>query len=365
MKYILFILSILVFPQLGQSWAEDALAKMSLEEKIGQLFIAPACPLRGEDHWNDWLSLINQYHIGAAIMKQGTLEEHVRLVNRLQKASPLPLLITADAEYGLAQCISDAIAYPRNAVLGKTNDLHLIHDIGKQIGAQCKQAGIHLNFSPVADVNNNPGNIIIGARSFGDDPDWVAQCVVAMFTGLQEGGVMACAKHFPGHGDTSVDSHANLPIILHSRDHIENTELIPFKAAIENGVKAIMSAHILVPCIDEKLPCTLSANAMHKLLRIEMGFDGLIITDALNMKALVNLYTDEEIALYAHMAGCDLLLYGDHIAPNVDEIIRKQIPSAFNRLKRAYENDELSIDFLNEKVLRILRAKESLLHSSF
>lgn len=344
----------------GQSWAENTLLKMTLEEKIGQLFIAPACPMRGEDHWNDWLDLIQNYHIGGAITKQADPASHVRFVNRLQKITPCPLLITADAEWGLAMRISDTVAFPKNGILGQIGDLDLIHKIGLEIGKQCKRLGIHLNFSPVADVNTNPSNPVIGVRSFGDNPTWVAQCVVEMLKGLQEGGVMACAKHFPGHGDTALDSHVELPTVSHDKKRLRTTELSPFKKAIENGVSAIMTAHILVPCLDPKFPATLSPAVIETHLRKEMHFEGLIVTDALNMKALSTYYSPQKIAYYAHVAGCDLLLYGDHVAPRIDDIVRNQIPRVYNCLLESYRNKELPLSLLDEKVLRILRAKEKM-----
>lgn len=357
----IFLFSVSLFPIfiLGGSWAEETLVRMSLEEKIGQLFIAPACPLREEDHFEDWVQLMEEFHIGGTIVKQSNPESHVRLVNRLQKASDLPLLITADAEWGLSMRMTDTIRFPRNQVLGEMKDLDLIREIGFEIGKQCKRVGIHLNFSPVADVNTNPDNPVIGSRSFGDDPNWVAQCVVAMLEGLQSGGVMACAKHFPGHGDTGGDSHLGLPVLLHDRARLENVELVPFKAAIAKKVSAIMSAHILVSCIDDRFPCTLSCSAMSRLLREEMKFEGLIITDALNMRALSLFYSPEEIAYFAFLAGSDLLLYGDHKGPNVDDILHNQIPSAYRFLLSACRSNKVSVSVLDDKVLRILRAKEA------
>lgn len=355
MQFLFFLLPLALF---GGAWAEDLLAKMSLEEKIGQLFVAPACPLREEDHWRDWEELLEKYHVGGVIMKQASPVSHVKLVNRLQKRSREPLLVVADAEWGLAMRLSDTIAFPRNEVLGKRGDLALIQEIGEEVGKECRRIGIHLNLAPVSDVNNNPGNRVIGSRSFGAEPKVVAECVQAAVRGLGRGGVMSCAKHFPGHGDTAVDSHVDLPVISHSRERLGEVELVPFRAAIAEGVSAVMSAHILVPAIDPKFPATLSRRVLQGLLREELGFTGLVVTDALNMKALTNFYSAKEIALEAHRAGCDLLVYGDHIAPNVDDIVRRQIPEAYLRLQEAYQKEELPESFLNEKVLRILQAKE-------
>lgn len=356
--FILFLFS--SFSLLGEEEAEEILSQMSLDEKIGQLFVAPASPLRSQDHLKDWSHLLSEYHIGSLILKQGDKESTQRLIETLQKKSKYPLLITADAEWGLGMRISDAVSYPRNGELGKKGDLGLIRKIGKEIGNQCQEIGIHLNFSPVADVNHNPHNPVIGDRSFGPNPEWVAQCVVEMALGLEEGGVKACVKHFPGHGDTGVDSHVELPIVSQRRERLDSCELIPFRAAIEKGVSVVMSAHILVPILDPQYPATLSSLIMNDLLRKEMGFKGVIVTDALNMKALTQYYSAEELAICAHKAGCDLLLYGDHRSEEVDRLLREEIPRAFFRLKKAYESGEIQIEYLNEKVLRILTLKSHL-----
>lgn len=340
----------------SQSWAEATICTLSLDEKIGQLFMPPACPLRGEDHKNDWATLLEKFHIGNAILKHSDPVTQVKFLEDLQKRSKIPLLISADAEWGLAMRMKDTAAFPKNGILGAIGDFDLIYQVGAEIGRQAKRVGIHLNFSPVADVNTNPDNPIIGIRSFGDDPNHVASCVAAMVRGLQSAGILACAKHFPGHGDTTVDSHRALPVVSHSRKRLDTVELVPFRRACSEGVGAIMSGHLLVSAIDPERPATLSPLCMEGLLRNEFGFEGLIITDALNMRALSE--TPEEIAVRAFQAGCDLLLYGDHIAPNIDKILREDIPRVWGALKRGFEEGMLSMERLNASVLRILRAKE-------
>jgi len=338
---------------------EETLLKMTLDQKIGQLFMAPACPLREEDHFADWQKLLNDYHIGNAIVKQSDPMSQVKFLNRLQNESEIPLLVSGDAEWGLAMRMSDTIAYPRNMTLGAIQNTQLIYELGREIGRQAKLVGIHMNLAPVADVNNNPRNPVIHMRSFGEDPQRVAACVSAFTKGLQSNGTLACAKHFPGHGDTNVDSHRDLPVIRHRLERLESVEFIPFKQAIADGIGALMTAHLYVPAIDPVYPTSLSVSCI-KLARENLRFEGLIVSDALNMKAVSDRYSPEEVALFARKAGCDLLLYGDHIAPNIDQIIRHVIPRAFIALKIAYLSRELSLAELDKSVLRILRAKEKI-----
>lgn len=347
----------------SENWAEKTLSTLSLDEKIGQLFMPPACPLRGEDHKSDWATLLEKLHVGSAILKYSDPVTQVKFLESLHKASKIPLLISADAEWGLAMRMKDTAAFPKNGILGAIGDFDLIFQVGAEIGRQAKRVGIHLNFAPVADVNTNPDNPIIGIRSFGDDPNHVASCVAAMVRGLQSAGILACAKHFPGHGDTTVDSHSALPVVAHSRKRLDSVEFVPFRRACSERVGAIMSGHLLVSAIDPERPATLSPLCIEGLLRNEFGFEGLIITDALNMRAFSE--TPEEIAVQAFQAGCDLLLYGDHLAPNIDKILNEDIPKAWGALKRGFEAGTLSMERLNASVLRILRAKERLnLHRS-
>lgn len=360
-----FFIFFALFPILlfSQSWAEKTLSQLTLDQKIGQLFMPPACPLREEDHRRDWAVLIEKFHIGNAILKHSDPLTQVKFLNDFQSVSKIPLLIAADAEWGLAMRMKQTLAFPKNRTLGAMEDLDLIFQVGREIGRQAKQVGIHLNLAPVADVNTNPANPIIGMRAFGEDPTQVAACVAAMVRGIQSAGILACAKHFPGHGDTSVDSHHALPLVPHARDRLEAVEFVPFRRAVLEGVGAIMSAHLLVPAIDPEQPSTLSFACLTGILKEELGFDGLIVSDALNMKALAN--NPEEIAIGAFQAGCDLLLYGDHFDPNIDQILREDIPRAWKALKSRLEDGTLSEERLNESVAKILRAKERLgLHLS-
>ncbi len=329
---------------------------MSLDEKIGQLFMLPICPSRGEEHFEEWVDLIEKYHIGNGIVKQSDPITQVEFLSRLQAKSPLPLLISADAEWGLGMRMSGVLSFPRNMTLGAIQDRSLLFELGQEIGRQARLVGIHMNLAPVADVNNNPANPIIGIRSFGEDPHRVADCVSAFSQGLASAGLLSCAKHFPGHGDTAVDSHRELPLIPHSIERLRQVEWIPFQKLIKENIPALMTAHLLVPSIDPSLPASLSPLCT-QFLRNELHFQGLIITDGLNMKALTNHMSSVEIALLARKGGADLLLYGDHIAPRVDQILRETIPHAFEALREAYLSEELDLNELDQTVERILDAK--------
>lgn len=359
MRFLLLFFPLFLF---SSDWAEKTLAEMTLDQKIGQLFVSPACPLRKEDHWADWLKVLKDCHVGNAIVKQSDPVTQVKFLNRLQAESAIPLLIMADAEWGLAMRMPNTIAFPRNMTLGAIDDVNWIYQLGEEIGRQAKLVGVHINLAPVADVNNNPANPVIHMRSFGEDPARVAACVSAFAKGLQAAGTLACAKHFPGHGDTHVDSHRDLPVINHPLDRLKTVEFIPFQQVINEGISAIMTAHLYVPAIDSVYPTSLSALCL-KMARELLHFNGLIISDALNMKAIAARYGSEEIALLARKAGCDLLLYGDHIDLNVDEIMRTIIPHAFKALKQAYLSGALDLKELDVSVLRILRAKEKVSRS--
>jgi beta-N-acetylhexosaminidase len=353
-KFLIFLFPLFLFAS-----PETTLAGMTLDQKIGQLFMAPACPARNQDHWAAWLKILKDCHVGNAIVKQSDPITQVKFLNRLQDESAIPLLISADAEWGLAMRMTNTIAFPRNMTLGAIDNIDLIYQLGVEIGRQAKLVGIHMNLAPVADVNNNPLNPVIHMRSFGEDPERVAACVSAYARGLKAGGTLACAKHFPGHGDTEVDSHRDLPVINHLLNRLEGVEFVPFKQVIDEGIDAIMTAHLYIPSIDPIFPTSLSVPCL-KIARDTLRFQGLIVSDALNMKAIAGRYSPEEIALLARKAGCDLLLYGDHIGPNVDEILHESIPRAFKALKEAYLANELDLSELDQSVLRILRAKENI-----
>lgn len=329
-------------------WAENTLAQMTVEEKVGQLFIVPACPLRGEDHRKDLRSLIDHYHIGGIILEQGDPKSQVALINELD--SPIPLLRVADAEWGVSMRLQPALKFPRNLTLGAIQDLSLLSRFGKQVGWECAQVGIDLNFSPVVDVNTNPLNPIIGTRSFGQECAKVTDRALLVMQGMQESGTWSCAKHFPGHGETSIDSHIDLPVI-------HKLELFPFEKMVKNGVDCVMTGHLFYQSTQEVV--TFSRDLVEGILRDSWHFEGLITTDALNMAAVSKYHPPEEIALKAFLAGHDILLWGDNRSEIVDHLLRDTIPKAIEKLIEAVHNGVISQKQLDEHVLRILKAKEA------
>lgn len=348
----IFLIPFLVFG----ATPEELLQEMSLEEKVGQLFIAPVCPLHLESHLEELKELVEQLHLGGIIVKQSDGYGPGKYLNALQRISKRPLLMVGDVECGLSMTMKGSPIFPCNMTLGAIRDLGLLVEMGEEIGREIRQVGIHMSLGPVVDVNCNPKNPIIHMRSFGDRADEVAQRSVAMMRGMKRGGVLTCIKHFPGHGDTLTDSHFSLPVIPHSMDRLKAMELVPFQSGIGASTDAVMSAHILLPALDS-VPATLSYPITTSLLRGELGFGGLVITDALNMRALTTHYTTEEIVVKSHAAGADLLLYGNHIFSDVEILLRETIPKAYRALLAAYQKGTFPVARLDESVLRILQAK--------
>lgn len=310
---------------------------MSVEEQVGELFVIPICPQREAQHWDDVKEVMERYHISSVIVKRATPDEQLKMLDSLREG----LFVFQDAEWGLGMRMDGTISFPKNGYL---KDEELIYQIGREIARELKVIGGHVNLSPVCDVNSNPNNVIIGLRSFGSDPEDVAAKAVQMAKGLQDGGVLACGKHFPGHGDVEVDSHISLPIVYKTKEELQRVEFIPFQAVIDAGIGSIMTAHLHMKNLDQ--------NPI-QILREEMKFGGLVISDAMNMKGVP--YSPADAALIYLKGGHDLLLYGDHIAPNVDYILREMIPKAYNAVLRAVKNGELNID---DKLARIREAKQ-------
>lgn len=340
------MISCLIATSLQSSWAEQTLATLTIEEKVGQLFVVPACPLREKIHRDDLRYLVEHYHIGGILLKQGTPQTQIDLINSL--TSPIPLLRFADAEWGVSMRLSETLRFPKNLTLGAIQDLSLLSRFGKHLGWECAQVGIDINFAPVVDVNTNPLNPIIGMRSFGESTSEVAKRGCMVMTAMQEAGTGACGKHFPGHGETSVDSHLDLPTIT-------NLELTPFKALVDQGISCIMSSHLLY----ENEVATFSPSLIEGILRKEWGYEGLISTDALGMGALTNYFTSTEIAKKALLAGHDILLYGSHRPSIVDTILREDIPQAIEALVQGVKEGMISEETLDQHVRRILKAKEA------
>lgn len=356
-SFFFFFLILLACPAEGSSeGVEEILKKMTLEEKIGQLFIVAAYSNIGDALIENQVmppiegveQMIRQYHIGGVLFKRRWEPlQMVHYINYFQSLSSLPLFIIQDCEWGLAMRQSHTQAFPKNMTLGAVQNLSLIQDLGKEIGRQCRLVGINWNFAPVVDVNSDPRNPVIGKRSFGDDPRQVADRGVAFMKGLQESGILASAKHFPGHGNTHIDSHLSLPVLLQSKEEIERIDLLPFAEMIAAGVKSIMVAHVSVPALDASgAPATLSYPIIQELLRTKMNFDGLIVTDDLIMGAITTQYPGGEAILKAYQAGHDLLLSS------------RDLPSGFAALLAAVQQGIISQEDLEARVRRILLAKE-------
>ncbi|MCB9294980.1 MAG: serine hydrolase [Lewinellaceae bacterium] len=332
-----------------QQWVDSVYNAMSEHERIGQLFMLRAHSDLGQDHVDKVRRLISEYRVGGLCFFQGTPEKQIELINEYQKlAGPVPLLIATDAEWGLGMRMKEsAISFPQQLTLGAIQDNRLIYDMGKEIARQLKAIGVQVNFAPVADVNNNPANPVINTRSFGEDPMNVAVKSYMYAKGLQDHGVLACAKHFPGHGDTDVDSHYDLPVIRHGLSRLDSVELYPFRVLAQYGVGSIMVAHLNVPELDarENRPTTLSYNTVTRLLREGLGFEGLIVTDGLDMKGVTKHFAGGQVEAEALLAGNDLLL------------LPEDLGAAFAEIRKYIREGKLSWERIERSVKKILANK--------
>lgn len=345
------------------AWAQGLLQRMTLREKIGQLFMVAVTSNftnEGESlasqHGTHFYNmdkayvtqLIKEYHVGGLIvLRKNDPKAFVDLVNDYQSMSSLPLLVGLDAEWGLSLRLRNMPRFPRALTLGAIQDMSLIEQLGVLVGQQCRAAGVHWNFAPDVDVNNNFQNPVIHDRSFGDDPQRVARLGILYMQGLRAGGVLTCAKHFPGHGDTAVDSHCVLPVIAHTREHLDAVELYPFAKLIEAGVDGVMGAHLSVPAlgVTQEQAASLSKSVMTDLLQKQLQFSGLVITDALGMSAIMDHYLPGEAELQAVLAGNDVIL-----CPT-------DVPAAVTRIEEAVHAGRISEAELDRRVLKILKAK--------
>lgn len=270
-----------------QFWVDSVYNSLSWEQRVGQLIVIRANqPDKPYDERIE--SYIKRFNLGGVCFFKGKAREQLIQTNRWQQLAQTPLFVSIDAEWGLAMRIPGTVSYPLQMTLGAVQDNQLIYEMGKQIAEQCHSLGIHFNFAPVADVNNNAANPVIGVRSFGDNPDLVFEKAMAYANGLKDGKIIATAKHFPGHGDTHIDSHFDLPIIPHSREHLNEVELKPFQEMIAQGVEGIMPSHLYIPALESRhnTPATLSYSILTELLREEMGFKGIVVTDGLDMQGV-------------------------------------------------------------------------------
>lgn len=300
-----------------KEWVETRLEKMTLKEKIGQLFIHTA-PLQENDaNYKNLRNAVKEYKVGGLLFSGGALATQAKLTNMAQEMAEIPLLMTFDGEWGLAMRLKQLPAFSRNRVMGCIQDNELIYEYGREVARQCREVGVHVNFAPVADVDNNPLNPVINTRSFGGDPKNVADKVVAYSRGLEDGGVLSVSKHFPGHGDTNVDSHKALPVLKFSRERMDSIEMYPFRKAVEAGLGGVMVGHLEVPALSKK-PASLSTEIIG-ILKEEFGFKGLVFTDALEMKGVSN---NQNVAARALMAGNDMLLVPRNLKRELDGVLQ-------------------------------------------
>ncbi|WP_313580616.1 glycoside hydrolase family 3 protein [Chishuiella sp.] len=328
-------------------WVNEKYDSMSLEEKVGQLFIVAAYSNRDIVHENEIQALIEKEHIGGLIFMQDQAVHQIELTNKFQSVSKIPLLIGMDAEWGLAMRLKDVERFPWNMTLGALRNNDLVYQVGKQIGVQANRVGVQFNFAPSIDVNVNPNNPIIGSRSFGSNPDRVAEKGIAYMEGMKAQNVLSSAKHFPGHGNTDKDSHKTLPLIPDNKEDLEKYHVAPFKKLIDAGVQSIMVAHLNVPALesDPKIPSTLSKKIITDYLKGELHFKGIIITDALNMDGVAKMYAPGDVDYRAFIAGNDVLLFSQNV-----RIGKQKIIEAINK-------GEISEQRLEESVKKILMAK--------
>ncbi|MCG8476367.1 MAG: serine hydrolase [Cytophagales bacterium] len=328
-------------------WVDSVYHQMNLDQKIGQLFMVAAYSNRNEQHAKDIEQLIEKQHIGGVIFFQGGPVRQAQQTNRYQSVSRIPLFVAMDAEWGLGMRLDSIADFPYQMTMGAIQNQRLVYDMGKEIARQMKELGVHINFAPVVDINSNPANPVIGRRAFGEDTTLVSKLGIAYMKGLQENGIIACMKHFPGHGDTGKDSHYDLPVVKHKAERLRRIELAPFRKMIDAGVMSAMVAHLQVTALDStpKHPASLSPKIINELLKDSLKFHGLVFTDALNMKGVTKGRNPGEIELEALKAGNDMLLFP------VDPAL------AIKKIKKAVESGELPFSLIEERVKKILYAK--------
>jgi beta-glucosidase-like glycosyl hydrolase len=335
--------------RLGTLWVDSMMKDMTLSQKVAQLMVIRV-PLNMSDReQRKFEQTLRETEVGGVCFFVGTAQQTLPLIRRFQSLSRVPLLVCIDAEWGLGMRLKDCYAFPQNGDFGLLPPEMdtLLYDMGREIGLQCKHMGIHVNFAPVVDVNSNPDNPVIGPRSFSADPKRVAQLGIQYMKGLQSAGVMAVAKHFPGHGDTKTDSHFDLPVINHTREYMDTVDLYPFQQLIDAGVEGIMTAHLQVNAYESQpnCPSSLSSHLVNELLRQRMKFSGMVITDGLDMQGVTKYYNQGEGELAALLAGSDILL----LPPDV--------PRAIKRICEAAESDPDLARLVDMRCRRVLRAK--------
>jgi beta-N-acetylhexosaminidase len=309
----------------NSQWADSVLSLLSLDEKIAQFIMVAAYSSQDESHVQNILQLIEKHGIGGIAFFQGGPVRQLHMTQRFQNKSKVPLLIAIDGEWGLGMRLDSTMSFPRQMTLGAIQDDEMIYQMGYHIGYHLKRMGIHVNFAPVADVNNNPENPVINFRSFGENRMNVARKSLSYAQGLEDAGIIATLKHFPGHGDTNTDSHHTLPVIYHNRERLDSIEMFPFNYCISNGVPAVMTAHLNIPALDStvNLASSLSYPIVNDILKDSLGFKGLIFTDALNMKGASDYFKPGELEARAFIAGNDILLMPSDVEKSIQAIKRE------------------------------------------
>ena len=327
----------------GRKWVEEIMSDMTLKEKIGQLFIHTVALQNTPQNKKNIQDAVKEYKVGGLLFSGGKLVDQINLTNYAQEMAKVPLMLTFDGEWGLAMRLKETPDFPRNRVLGCIQDNTLLYEYGKEVARQCREIGVHVNFAPVADVDNNPQNPVINTRSFGGDAKNVAEKVIAYSQGLEDGGVLSVSKHFPGHGDTNVDSHKALPVLNFSKERLDSIELYPFRKAVRVGVGGVMVGHLEVPKLSTK-PASLSSEIIG-LLKEELGFKGLVFTDALEMKGVSN---NLDVCARALMAGNDMLLAPRNLKRELDGVV--------NAIKKGFLTEKQ----IDEKCRKVLSFKYAL-----
>lgn len=355
---ILLLLNIIALPALAQKesyiqllsrqnqWVDSVFKKLSRKEKVAQLFFVRAHTNRGKRYEDSVANVIKKLHVGGLVFFQGGPGRQAILTNKYQKESRVPLLIAIDGEWGLGMRLDSTVSYPYQMTLGAIQDNNLIYKMGQQIAYDFKRLGAHINFGPVMDVNNNPNNPVINYRSFGDNKYNVAQKGIAYMKGMQDAGLLTTAKHFPGHGDTNVDSHYDLPVLPFTRKRLDSLELYPFKEAINAGISGIMMAHMNIPALDNSnIPSTLSRKIITNILKDSLGFKGLVVSDAMEMRAVTKYYPPGEAEVKAFLAGTDII----ELSENTEMAILK--------IKKAINKGQISMTEFDARVKKVLAAK--------
>jgi beta-N-acetylhexosaminidase len=333
-----------------QEWTDSVFKSLSNDEKIAQLIVIRAHSNLGPDHVAKVVEDIQKYNVGALCFFQGGPVRQANLTNYYQSIAKTPLMVTIDGEWGLGMRLDSVTKFPYQLTLGALGSADVIYRMGLAVGEQCKRLGVHVNYAPVVDVNNNPNNPVIGYRSFGEDVSKVTEFGVAYMRGMQDAGIMACAKHFPGHGDVDVDSHYDLPIVNKTVDQLSDTELVPFKALFSAGVGSVMIAHLFIPSIDNTAnkATSISKKSVTGLLRKKLDYNGLTFTDALEMKGVAKYFPGGKISVEALIAGNDMLC------------LPASVPETIAAVRKAIKKRKLSWSVINAKVKKVLMAKYKL-----